>query len=203
MRSGGAGRSAQWAGRVSVAAILARADAFRHALEAPYSGPRLVPREPEYTPAEVRQLEIAVAFYELGGGSHFERLTNALWLYLRRVNQRNTAYRSSPHGAQVCRERDARQYERLRALHVDTGTCKYCGKPFPIDGFRAKYGKMNACSRGCQKRSTTKRYTINGRTLSVQEWAKEAGVPHNRVYYRLKRGMSIDAALAKEKLSRR
>lgn len=40
-------------------------------------------------------------------------------------------------------------------------------------------------------------FTHNGRTQNITEWARECGIPYQRLYHRLYRGWPIDLALTR------
>lgn len=44
------------------------------------------------------------------------------------------------------------------------------------------------------------RFPAHGKNLTITEWAKETGLPRQRIYYRLVNGMTIEQALSPDVL---
>jgi hypothetical protein len=130
---------------------------------------------------EVLHLEILAEFRRLDGmGSHWSRIEDAVYL-------------------EKLIDRDWMRGKRavLRTIAVGQGKCSVCG---------GLYKRMAICSQRCAAKrthtQTDRVFAMDGKVQTVAEWAREYGVNHLTVNYRLSRGMDIREALTHPKKRR-
>jgi hypothetical protein len=92
-------------------------------------------------------------------------------------------------------------YEKIKPT-MYACVCEARKKDGSICGHPWKAEKLPVCCAKCKSRlwngesqRRNKKYTLNGKTLSVAQWSKEIGVSRNTIYLRLWRGWSIEDVL--------
>lgn len=92
------------------------------------------------------------------------------------------------------RERDA--LARTRRVTV---SCSLCGGKFSIQEINIKKSKSNkrVCQQCRTRNSMGKPITIDGRSKTLTEWARDYGMVPSTAYYRIRSGMTIVEALTK------
>lgn len=189
---------------MSIQQLVERVERWRREPALPTGKKLVLSPDPGLSRSEVLRLEIEREFRGLQGHP-YDALIDSLWLRLQRRAMRDRQRRSTSWGRRLARECDRRRAAKLRTTIVGTGTCQWCGKPFLIDAWRVKFGKTKACAPGCalKQQNSGALYTVGDRTMSAPQWAAEVGIPYLRLHRRLKRGLSIEVALTKERFPTR
>jgi hypothetical protein len=147
-------------------------------------------------------LEVAATFNELSGGRHYERLQEAMWLG-RLVDQERERLRhidrwsSAVHRAYYRIMRRSWR-KRARKTVVAIRCCPICARMYELTLFVRAEGKTNACSPPCRRLLAGKwpLYRIGREQSTLTGWAKRYGVDVETVRWRVKKGWSIQDALA-------
>lgn len=76
--------------------------------------------------------------------------------------------------------------------HFCVRDCALCGKEFSVKNHNKT---VKFCSHSCGSTSGRKTYSLNGETMSLKSWAKKFYISEVTVRQRLKRGLTLQAAL--------
>lgn len=78
-------------------------------------------------------------------------------------------------------------------MPTQTINCKHCGETFT----RFQTGEAAYCSNKCARYGNAKKYTLNGESLPMREWAARKGADPKAIRLRLSNGMSFEDAINK------
>lgn len=185
---------------MSVTQLIEHARALRVAVDdPPYSGPRLVPREPEYTAAELMRLEIGLEFAHFSP-LPYDALVERLWHFKQLADQRWAEHaawwRKTSAGRAYERAYVRQRCARLKAIVAGKRRCAGCGHEFTVTVYQVRRGRDRVCSPQCRGRArAVERYQYRGQKKTLSEWCVELGVKLATAWARMKRGWSFEEAV--------
>ena len=132
-------------------------------------------------------------------GESDTKLYNVWCAIKRRCYNKNTkAYsRYGGRGISMCAEWKE-SYESFRDWAYDNGYCSgLTVDRINNDGdYSPDNCRLTTIKEQCNNRSTNRKYTLNGETHNVTEWAEIVGIPATKIFCRIYNGWSFERAIA-------